>query len=426
MLRQFRFVCGIIVCLVFAAHAETSHAQWFTPWNPPVRIRQAIDVEFLNDTSELVDVYDHQFLKGTVQPRQRLSFRVWDGDVALFAQRLDSQQWHRLVAHHHQDFIWRLNIPQRVEDRKIPNSSTNRGEQKHEDTRGEIVVPQRAPTTRPPSAPTTGREASGKKEDKRGKLPNSLSEASRESESGRVTVISHELEQDASRDEEKPFYTQSTWCEGIKIQAPAIVQSEALSNAKGWVRRMLANCPQVKQRLVDANATIIIFGRDQELTDLPENQGFATLFIKAGIRGMSRGNLAFVSEENLLYLDNDKHIGEGVLVHELAHVVEHVVLTGKLRDRLELAFATAKYGDLWEGRYASSNSHEYFAELSQMYFGVAQIVKTGGINGDLSLRRHDPDGYQIVNDVFSDSLFEQRTAGTRSNQRHNSKVEYSK
>ena len=203
---------------------------------------------------------------------------------------------------------------------------------------------------------------------------------------------------------EKPFYTQVVWSEGIKIQAPANVAREALTNAQTWTRRMLANCPQVKQRLVESNATIIIFGRHQELTDLPENQGFARLFLEPGIRGMSRSNLAFVAEENLLYLDDDKHNGEGVLVHELAHVVEHIVLTGKWHDRLELAYAKAKYADLWEGRYASSNSHEYFAELAQMYFGVARIGKTGGINGALSLRRHDPNGYELVDATFSDSL----------------------
>ena len=411
-------VLGMAFLGILGVLVNVSDAQWLLPWSAPIRVRQAISVEFLNDSAEVVDVYDHQFFKGTVQPGGRSSFQVWEGDVALFAQRTNSKTWHKLATHQHIDFIWRLNLPQLQRDQRLPSPvpakvplqavPAGRGSD------GMTVVPARG--VKNPSSVKPGEKS------KPGRVPTyvptpsatAVDETPQEFDGQSNTEEESPSTEDASgrttgeSTVEKPFYTQIVWSEGIKIQAPANVAREAMTNAQTWVRRMLANCPRVKERLVAANATIIIFSRNQELTDLPENQGFARLFLEPGIRGMSRANLAFVAEENLLYLDEDKHNGEGVLVHELAHVIEHLVLTGKWHDRLELAFAKAKYGDLWEGRYASSNSHEYFAELSQMYFGVARPGKTGGINGDLSLRRHDPDGYEVVNAVFSDTTFDKK------------------
>lgn len=409
-------VLGMAFLGILGVLVNVSDAQWLLPWSAPVRVRQAISVEFLNDSAEVVDVYDHQFFKGTVQPGGRSSFQVWEGDVALFAQRTNSKTWHKLATHQHIDFIWRLNLPQLQRDQRLPSpvpekvpsqtAPAGRGND------GMTVVPRREvknpSSTKPAGKPQPGRvptyvpvtpaAAVNEVPQDFDDQSNSKEESpSTEDDSGRTTGDNMVA---------KPFYTQIVWSEGIKIQAPANVAREAMTNAQVWVRRMLANCPRVKERLVAANTTIIIFSRHQELTDLPENQGFARLFLEPGIRGMSRSNLAFVAEENLLYLEEDKHNGEGVLVHELAHVIEHVVLTGKWHDRLELAYAKAKYGDLWEGRYASSNSHEYFADLSQMYFGVARSVRTGGVNGDLALRRHDPSGYELVDATFSDALFD--------------------
>lgn len=408
-------VLGMSFLGILGVLANVSDAQWFVPWSAPPRVRQAISVEFWNDSAEAVDIYDRQFFKATVPSGGRTSLQVWEGDVSLFAQRKSSKTWHKLATHQHQDFIWRLNLPQTQRDQRFPGPVPERAPSRAVPDglggEGMSVIPGRGLRSPASALPTAS--------SKPGRTPTyvpapttpAVEEFPLEGESPSAAEDSDETT--GERTDDKPFYTQVVWSEGIKIQAPANVAREAMTNAQVWVRRMLANCPRVKDRLVAANATIIVFSRHQELTDLPENQGFARLFLEPGIRGMSRSNLAFVAEENLLYLEEDKHNGEGVLVHELAHVVEHVVLTGKQHDRLELAFAKAKYGDLWEGRYASSNSHEYFAELSQMYFGVARTGKTGGINGDLSLRRHDPNGYEIVDAVFSDRVLEHTAATAR-------------
>jgi hypothetical protein len=411
-------VLGMALLGIVGGLINVSEAQWLGPWSAPVRAPRAISVEFLNDSAETVDVYDRQFFKGTIQPGGRSSFLVWEGDVALFAQRTTSKTWHKLAMYQHQDFIWRLNLPQHQHDRKMPGpvpvavppQTVPRGR----DPGGMTTVPKRGPQSPVPTKPAA--------QTKPGNVPTYVpvppaipvddnsqdSDQQPDEEEDRSSTSQEPDSTTGEEGREQPFYTQVVWSDGIKIQAPANVARESLTNAQVWVRRMLANCPRVKQELVEANATVIIFGRQQELTDLPENQGLARLFLEPGIRGMSRSNLAFVAEENLLYLEDDKHNGEGVLVHELAHVIEHIVLTGKLHDRLELAFAKAKFDDRWEGRYASSNFHEYFAELSQMYFGVAHTRKTGGINGDLALRRHDLDGYEMVNTVFSDSVFDRK------------------
>lgn len=416
-MSSIRVFCVSVVVLL-SAFVNVSDAQWLMPWSAPIRAQRAIAVEFLNDTAEAVDVFDRQFFKGTVQVGGRLKFLVWEGDVVLFAQREKSKTWHKLVTHHHQDFIWRLNLPQRQIDQRLPIPIPEPARPRPASTGSEgedmSVAPRRRTTNPIPAMPVTRSKLGNQPVNLPGESSTQVEDSRTEPDQlpqtqfGDREPLSDPNQLTGETIAKTRFYSQMVWCDGIKIQASALVDPTAMTNAQAWVRRMLANCPKVKQQLVEANATIIILGRQQELTDLPENRGLASLFLEPGIRGMSRSNLAFVAEENLLYLDDDKHNGEGVLVHELAHVIEQVVLVGKWHDHLELAFAKAKYGDLWEGRYASSNSHEYFAELSQMYFGVAHTRKTGGINGDLALHRHDREGYELVNAVFSDSIFDMK------------------
>lgn len=89
-------VLGIALLGILGVLTNVSDAQWFAPRRAPVRVRQAITVEFMNDSAEPVDVFDREVFKGTSEPGGRLRFKVWDGDVALAALRTNSKTWHNL------------------------------------------------------------------------------------------------------------------------------------------------------------------------------------------------------------------------------------------------------------------------------------------------------------------------------------------
>jgi hypothetical protein len=90
------------------------------------------------------------------------------------------------------------------------------------------------------------------------------------------------------------------------------------------------------------------------------------------------------------------------VLHELAHAYHHQVL-GKWNSDIKRAYETAKMKGLYldiestDGRrhpigYALTNDHEYFAELSEAFFGRnEQFPFTRE-----QLRDYDPDGYRVV------------------------------
>ena len=211
----------------------------------------------------------------------------------------------------------------------------------------------------------------------------------------------------AQRDEASAshtIYTQVLDAGGIKIKAPAVVSPRALRQAKTVLDRMLANAPHVRGRLARWGVEIVIFGAKQKITDLPETvQLRGKPDVDGGlyddIQGMTRMNKMFVAESNLLALPGDRFADESVLAHELGHLVMHVALEEADHGQVFAAWLAAEAKDLWKDRYATKNPAEYFAELTQSYFGLNDPADP---NGPAALKAQDPDGFALVAAVFSD------------------------
>jgi hypothetical protein len=91
--------------------------------------------------------------------------------------------------------------------------------------------------------------------------------------------------------------------------------------------------------------------------------------------------------------------------HELAHSYHFLVLGERHRGVLN-AYQKAKEGRLYDSvgyvhggnrkAYALENEKEYFAEISEAYFGRNDFFP---FNRD-ELRRHDPVGFKLLEDVW--------------------------
>jgi hypothetical protein len=111
-------------------------------------------------------------------------------------------------------------------------------------------------------------------------------------------------------------------------------------------------------------------------------------------------------------LSNTRHFVEWsrsaqpwMLLHELAHAYHHLVL-GEDCKAIEAAYTRAVDAKLYESvaycgggkqkAYALTNAKEYFAELSEAYFGRNDFYPF--VRSDL--KKHDPQGYRLMERIW--------------------------
>jgi hypothetical protein len=121
---------------------------------------------------------------------------------------------------------------------------------------------------------------------------------------------------------------------------------------------------------------------------------------------MAKG-VQICSAKNYLQLRNEK-VGM-TIVHEMAHAYYHILE----KDRLDVkaAYEVAKRKGLYDyvgymgsentthevyKAYAITNAHEYFAELSEAYFGCNDYYP---YNRE-QLKEHDPIGYNVIHRIW--------------------------
>lgn len=183
-----------------------------------------------------------------------------------------------------------------------------------------------------------------------------------------------------------PFYTQRIDAGGFPIVASENVNPYALEEAAYLIDLMLAERPDVRDAMIQSGARLCILAWNEFTTDQPEWKWMETRSLSgfpgvspkdyrdARARGMG-GSLTdpFCScaEENLLGYPGDPYSTENILIHELAHNIHlrgMVNVDPTFDRRLKATYDSAMNAGLWEGKYASVNHHEYFAEGVQSWF----------------------------------------------------------
>lgn len=205
---------------------------------------------------------------------------------------------------------------------------------------------------------------------------------------------------EADRDVAREFYAKYISVSGMPVVASKEVSESALQRTWEIVHHMLAGRPDVIQQLVDSEMYLIIIGRDQLYTDMPENRRHPNPdFVNERVRGTGGRPTSF-GEENLLSLPIDRYDDESIAVHEFAHTIDGALsrMDPEWRKEKQAAYDNAMANGLYRNAYASSNAGEYFAETVQAYFDCDRVnnwnhnfVKTRE-----QLKQYDPAGYDLV------------------------------
>jgi dipeptidyl aminopeptidase/acylaminoacyl peptidase len=216
------------------------------------------------------------------------------------------------------------------------------------------------------------------------------------------------FEKYAERDREaaRKFYKKYLDVRGLSIAAAAEVADEALLRAHDIVTHLLAGRPDVLEAMAKAGTRLIIIGKDQVYTDMPEYRNSRNPeYLNERVRGTGGLGVTSFGEENLLNLPLDRYDDESIAVHEFCHTIDAAIarIDPAWKGRLAQTYRNAIDKGLWKNTYAASNQAEYWAEIAQSYFDCNRMNNWnhGPIGTRELLKQYDPDGYELVRSTFN-------------------------
>lgn len=213
-----------------------------------------------------------------------------------------------------------------------------------------------------------------------------------------------------------PFYKKFVDAYGLPVVSSEKVNDYALREAGYLVTEMLVLRPDVLKAMIESGSQLHIMAHNEYTTDLPgwkwleEEEGGKDYF-DARARGMGgslEDPLCSCAEENVLCFPGDPYDTESIFIHELAH---NIHLRGVVRvdptfdRRLKKSYRDAMKKWLWNGKYASVNHHEYFAEGVQSWFNNNRPPDHDHNHVDTreELIAYDPGLAALCKEVFGDT-----------------------
>jgi hypothetical protein len=210
---------------------------------------------------------------------------------------------------------------------------------------------------------------------------------------------------DRDRDAGRAFYKKTMDVGGLTVAASGDVADEALRRTHEIVTHLLAGRPDVIAAMAKRGTRLIIIGRDQVYTDMPEYRNHPNpAYQNERVRGTGGLDVTSFGEENLLNLAGDRYDDESIGVHEFCHTIDAALrsIDPGWRDRLRDTYRKAIDKGLWKYAYAAGNQAEYWAEICQSYFDCNRVNNWNHINIATreQLKQYDPDGYELVRSTF--------------------------
>jgi len=201
------------------------------------------------------------------------------------------------------------------------------------------------------------------------------------------------------------FYRKYIDINGLPVAAAAEVADMALQRTHEIVTHMLAGRPDILEAMVDRGMYLVIIGKDQVYTDLPENRNARNPdYLNERVRGTGGLPTSF-GEENLLSLPIDRYDDESIAVHEFCHTIDSTLrrMDPTWQDRKNTVYQNAVKKGLYKDTYAIGNSAEYWAEMVQAYFDCNRVNNWnhGPIGRREQLKMYDPEGYELVRKTFN-------------------------
>jgi hypothetical protein len=214
-----------------------------------------------------------------------------------------------------------------------------------------------------------------------------------------------EIVDERDREEAKKFYEKYTEVNGLPVVAAKVVADRALVRTQEIVRGLLAGRPDVLEAMVKNRMYLIIIGKDQVYTDMPEyRRSQNPEYMNERVRGTGGRPTSF-GEENLLCLSSDRYDDESIGVHEFCHTIDSALASvdKDWRQKKNSTYKQAIEKGLWKNAYAGSNAGEYWAEICQSYFDCNRVNNWnhGPIGTREQLKEYDPVGYELVRKTFN-------------------------
>jgi dipeptidyl aminopeptidase/acylaminoacyl peptidase len=202
----------------------------------------------------------------------------------------------------------------------------------------------------------------------------------------------------------REFYAKYLDIDGLPVVAAEVVADEALHRTHDIVSHLLAGRPDVLKAMRTNGMYLIIIGKDQVYTDMPEYRDHPNpSFQNERVRGTGGKPTSF-GEENLLSLPLDRYDDESIGVHEFCHTIDGALrsIDPDWSQRLRDTYQAARKKNLYENTYAGSNSGEYWAEICQAYFDCNRVNNWnhGPVGTREQLKAYDPQGYELVRTTF--------------------------
>jgi alpha-glucosidase len=207
------------------------------------------------------------------------------------------------------------------------------------------------------------------------------------------------------RDAARRFYKKYLDVKGLPVVAAADVADEALQRTHFLVTRLLAGRPDVLEAMVKNGTRLIVIGKDQVYTDMPEYRNSVNAaYLNERVRGTGGFDVTSFGEENLLNLPIDRYDDESIAVHEFCHTIDAALgrIDSGWRQRLRDTYRSVTGKGLWKNTYAASNAAEYWAEICQSYFDCNRVNNWnhGPVGTREQLKEYDPEGYELVKTTF--------------------------
>jgi alpha-glucosidase len=210
---------------------------------------------------------------------------------------------------------------------------------------------------------------------------------------------------DKDRDVARRFYKKYLDIHGVSVAAASQVDDAALLRTHHIVTHMLAGRPDILQTMARFGTRLIIIGKDQVYTDMPEYRNHPNpVYQNERVRGTGGLGVTSFGEENLLNLPLDRYDDESISVHEFCHTIDAALrrMDVTWSSHLGQTYRSAMAKGLWKNTYTASNQAEYWAEICQSYFDCNRINNWnhGPIGTREQLKHYDPEGYELVRTTF--------------------------
>jgi hypothetical protein len=213
-----------------------------------------------------------------------------------------------------------------------------------------------------------------------------------------------QLVRQSDRDVARQFYKKYIDVKAMPVVASGEVADLALQRTYDLVTHLLVGRPDVMRAMVSNGMYLIIIGKDQVYTDMPEYRRSPNPdYQNERVRGTGGKPTSF-GEENLLSLPLDRYDDESIGLHEFCHTIDSTLrsVDSTWSERRDFAYKNATENGLWRHTYASSNPAEYWSEICQCYFDNNRVNNWnhGPIGTREQLKIYDPVGYELVRNAF--------------------------